>query len=110
MQKKGWQLRIGDFVNVQKRREIEHSVMVSKGEQMYLGFDKKLHHGKHTAELQKNMKIIDGVSATGLSDYVYNKLFEILPMEEIIETFDLDEMDIKEGLDDAFVNLGAIAS
>lgn len=111
--RKQWFLRIGDKVNIQKGKYIEPETdrtWIEKGTTMFLGFDRKLHYGEVTMDLQKNMNIVDGVSATGLSDYVYKELFSILPMEEIIDQYGLDEYDIKEKLDESFYFIGAITN
>lgn len=110
MARKQWYLRVGSQANAQMRKQVDDTGMtIPKGSEMMVGFDKKLHFGNFTMDLQKNMNLMDGVSATGLADYVWRCLQDILPMEEIQESFDLDEIEIKEELDDAFVRLGAIA-
>ena len=110
MARKQWYLRIGSQANAQMRKQVDDAGMtIPKGSEMMVGFDKKLHFGNFIMELQKNMNLMDGVSATGLADYVYRSLFDILPMDEIIEQFELDELEIREELDDIFVKLGAIA-
>lgn len=110
--KKQWYLRVGNMVNIQKGKYVEPEekrTWISKGTSLVLGFDKKLHNGNISMDLQKNMNVIDGVSATGLSDFVYYTLLEILPMEEIMEEYEIDEYEIKEELDEAFARIGAIA-
>lgn len=111
MKRKQWYLRTGNIVSIQKGKYLdpeENKTWVSKGTTFVLGFDKKLHCGNLTMDLQKNMNVIDGVSATGLSDFVYHSLFDILPMEEIMEQYDLEEYEIKEELDELFAKIGAI--
>ena len=110
--KKQWYLRVGNRVNIQKGKYVEPEkkrTWISKGTSLVLGFDKNLHNGNISMDLQKNMNVIDGVSATGLSDFVYYTLLEILPMEEIMEEYEIDEYEIKEELDEAFARIGAIA-
>ncbi len=111
MAKKQWYLRVGNIVNIQKGKYVEPEekrTWLEKGTTLVLGFDKKLHFGNIKMDLQKNMNIIDGVSATGMSDFIYHSLFEILPMEEIMEEYELDEYEIKEQLDEIFTQIGAI--
>ena len=65
MERKQWYLRVGSQANAQIRKQINDSgVTIPKGSEMVLGFDNKLHFGDWTIELQKNMNLIDGVSAT----------------------------------------------
>lgn len=110
MGRKQWYLRVGSQANAQIRKQVNDSgVTIPKGSEMVLGFDNKLHFGDWTIELQKNMNLIDGVSATGLSDYIYRGLFDILPMDEIMERYELDELEIKEAIDELFIRIGAIA-
>ena len=110
MTKKQWYLRIGSQANTQMRKQVNDSgATIPKGSEMIVGFDKKLHFEDWTMELQKNMNLMDGVSATGLSDYIYRSLFDIIPMEEMIEEYGLDELEIKEAIDELFVRIGAIA-
>lgn len=108
---KRWVLRVGSQANAQMKKNVNErcDFTIPKGSEMVVGFDKKLHFENWTIDLQKNMELIDGVSATGLADYVYRSLFEILPMEEIIEQYELDELEVREALDDVFVKIGAIA-
>ena len=108
---KRWVLRIGSQANAQMKKNVNErcDLTIPKGSEMVVGFDKKLHFGNWTIDLQKNMELVDGVSATGLADYVYRSLFDVLPMEEIIEQYELDELEVREALDDVFVKIGAIA-
>ena len=82
MGRKLWCLRVGNQANAQVRKQVNDSCVTIP---------------------------IDGVSATGLSDYIYRGLFGILPMDEIIERYGLDELEIKEAIDELFVRIGAIA-
>lgn len=73
-----------------KRKEI-----ISKGSMAIIGFDKRLHHyNGNTSSLDEEAVKLEGYCASGLASYICDKLKTKIPLEDMLESYEIPEINL----------------
>ena len=101
---------IGQVIEIKEDFEIKsvlgNSKNIKAGTKVYIGGDNFSHMLNGMLSLIDKDSQVEGFSVKGIADFIYEMVSARLPIDDMLEDYDIEAKDFKENIEDALEDLG----